>query len=118
MVLHELVTNAAKYGALSDGRGRIAIRWRRQSNGGSGGKLVLEWQETGGPPVAAPNATGYGTTVIRDLIPFELGAAVDYELAREGARCRLVIPAKWLSNSSRVGVTRHAHSGVFRQHKR
>ena len=110
MVLHELVTNAAKYGALSDGRGRIAIRWRRQSNGGSGGKLVLEWRETGGPPVAAPNATGYGTTVIRELIPFELGGAVDYELAREGARCRLVIPAKWLTNSRRVGVTRHAHS--------
>jgi PAS domain S-box-containing protein len=110
MVLHELVTNAAKYGALSDGRGQIAIRWRRQSNGGTGGKLVLEWRETGGPPVAAPNATGYGTTVIRDLIPFELGGAVDYELAREGARCRLVIPAKWLTKSSRVDVIRHAYS--------
>jgi PAS domain S-box-containing protein len=97
MVLHELVTNAAKYGALSNGHGRVTVRWRRQANGGSGGKLVIEWRENGGPPVAAPNAPGYGTSVIRDLIPYELGGAVDYELAPEGARCRLEIPAKWLN---------------------
>ena len=102
MVLHELATNAAKYGALSNGHGLVSVRWRRQSNGGAGRKLVLEWQETGGPPVGANNASGYGTSVIRDLIPFELGGAVDYELAREGARCRLEIPAKWLSNSTRA----------------
>jgi len=100
MVLHELATNAAKHGALSNGHGRVSVRWRMQSNGGSGSKLVLEWWETGGPPVAAPNATGYGMSVIRDLIPFELGGAVDYALAREGARCRLEIPAKWLSSST------------------
>jgi two-component sensor histidine kinase len=100
MVLHELATNAAKYGALSNGHGRVSVRWRMQSNGGSGSKLVLEWWETGGPPVAVPNATGYGMSVIRDLIPFELGGAVDYALAREGARCRLEIPAKWLSSST------------------
>ena len=69
----------------------------KAANGGSGGKLVLEWRETGGPPLAAPNAPGFGTSVIRDLIPYELGGAVDYELAPEGARCRLEIPAKWLS---------------------
>jgi PAS domain S-box-containing protein len=100
MVLHELATNAAKYGALSNGNGRVSVRWRMQSNGASDNKLVLEWWETGGPPVAAPNATGYGMSVICDLIPFELGGAVDYVLAREGARCRLEIPAKWLSNST------------------
>jgi len=101
MVLHELTTNAAKYGALSSGHGRVSVSWRTPSNGCSNGKLVLEWQETGGPPVAAPNATGYGTSVIRDLVPYELGGAVDYELAREGARCRLEIPAKWFRDSMR-----------------
>jgi PAS domain S-box-containing protein len=100
MVLHELATNAAKYGALSNGHGRVSVRWRRSSNGHSSGKLVLEWRETGGPSVAAPQTSGYGTSVIRDLIPYELGGVVDYELAREGARCRLEIPAKWLSNSA------------------
>src|SRR5262245_5324098 len=94
MVLHELATNAAKYGALSNGHGRVLVRWRRPSNGRS---LVLEWQETGGPPVVASKAAGFGTSVIRDLIPYELGGAVDYELAREGARCRLEIPPKWVS---------------------
>jgi PAS domain S-box-containing protein len=98
MVLHELATNAAKYGALSNGHGRVAIRWRRPSRGRSKGKLVLEWQETGGPQIIASNATGYGTSVIRDLIPYELGGAVDYQLAREGARCRLEIPRQWLRN--------------------
>jgi PAS domain S-box-containing protein len=98
MVLHELATNAAKYGALSNGHGRVVVRWRLRSRGPSRGKLVLKWRETGGPRVVVPNATGYGTSVIRDLIPYELGGVVDYQLAREGARCRLEIPGKWLRN--------------------
>jgi two-component sensor histidine kinase len=88
IVLHELATNAAMHGALANGDGRIMVRWRRQANGSSGGKLVLELRETGGPPVPAPSTPGYGTSVIRDLIPYELGGAVVYELAREGARHR------------------------------
>jgi PAS domain S-box-containing protein len=98
MVLHELATNAAKYGALSNGHGRVSIHWRRPSRGRSKGKLVLEWRETGGPQIMAPNSTSYGTSVIRDLIPYELGGAVDYQLARDGARCKLEIPGQWLSN--------------------
>jgi PAS domain S-box-containing protein len=96
MVLHELATNAAKYGALSNGRGRLSVRWRLPSRGRARGKLVLEWRETGGPSVVVPNASGYGTSVIRDLIPYELGGEVDYQLGGDGARCRLEIPAKWL----------------------
>ncbi len=98
MVLHELATNAAKYGALSNGHGRVLVRWCKPAQGRLNGKLVLEWRETGGPSVGTPSATGYGTSVICDLIPYELGGAVDYELTREGARCRLEIPGKWLIN--------------------
>jgi PAS domain S-box-containing protein len=97
MVLHELATNAAKYGALSNGHGRVSARWWLSSRHLSGGAVVIEWKETGGPPVTAPTANGYGTSVIRDLIPYELGGAVDYELARDGIRCTLEIPARWLS---------------------
>jgi PAS domain S-box-containing protein len=104
MVLHELATNAAKYGALSNGRGQVLVRWHRASNGRSGGRLVLDWREIGGPPVVSPNPTGYGTSVIRDLIPYELGGAVSYELAREGARCTLEVPAKWLRRRTVGGV--------------
>jgi two-component sensor histidine kinase len=100
MVLHELVTNAAKYGALSNGRGRVSVCWRNQSNGSAASDLVLEWREAGGPPIAACNSPGYGTSVIRNLIPYELGGAVDYELAAEGARCCLQLPARWLNSTA------------------
>jgi PAS domain S-box-containing protein len=100
-VLHELTTNAAKYGALSNDSGRISVRWHWQPDGGSRDDLILEWCETGGPAVVAPSVPGYGTSVIRNLIPYELGGKVDYLLAAEGVRCKLEIPAEWL----RVGTS-------------
>jgi PAS domain S-box-containing protein len=97
MVLHELATNAAKYGAFSNGHGQVSVCWQTHSKGRAASTLVLEWRETGGPLVAAHSCPGYGASVIRDLIPYELGGAVDYELAAEGARCRLQIPGRWLN---------------------
>jgi PAS domain S-box-containing protein len=99
MVLHELATNASKYGALSSRCGRVSVSWERQSS--SHDRLALEWRETGGPTIVAPGPSGYGSSVIRDLIPYELGGSVDYVLAPEGVRCRVEIPAKWLSDSLR-----------------
>jgi PAS domain S-box-containing protein len=98
MVLHELATNAGKYGALSNSQGRVSVCWDWQLNGGSSSGLILEWRETGGPPVVAPRTNGYGSTVIRDLIPYELGGTVDFVLAPDGVSCKLAIPAKWLSH--------------------
>ena len=57
MVLHELATNAAKYGALSNGHGRVLACWRLSPRGLAGGTLLIEWKETGGPPVVAPTAS-------------------------------------------------------------
>jgi PAS domain S-box-containing protein len=96
MGLHELATNAAKYGALSTKGGRVSIRWDRQLNGQPRSRLVLEWQEIGGPPIVTPGASSYGTSTIRDLIPYELGGTVNLVLAPEGARCRLELPADCL----------------------
>jgi PAS domain S-box-containing protein len=93
-VLHELTTNAAKYGALSSRTGRVSVEWRWLENG-SHVRLLIEWQETGGPRVLAPSRFGYGTSIIRELIPFELGGAVELSLAPEGTRCRLEIPGDW-----------------------
>jgi two-component sensor histidine kinase len=90
MVLHELVTNAAKHGALSTPSGRVSVRWYRKLNGSA--QLILVWQETGGPRVETPKKTGYGTGVIRDLVPYEFGGTVDFSFAPEGVRCRLEIP--------------------------
>jgi PAS domain S-box-containing protein len=98
MVLHELATNAAKYGALSTKDGRVSIRWHRHLNGHPRPHLMFEWQEIGGPPVVAVNKSSYGTSTIRELIPYEFGGAVDLVLAPEGARCRLELPSDWLCN--------------------
>ena len=103
MVLHELVTNAAKYGALSTQSGRVSIRWDRQLNGHPRSHLVLEWRETGGPPVIAAARSSYGTNTIRDLLPYEFGAVVDLVLCPEGVRCRVELPADWLCHGVQPG---------------
>jgi PAS domain S-box-containing protein len=95
MVLHELATNAAKYGALSTKAGQVLIRWKRRLSSHPPA-LVLTWQEIGGPPVATPGKSSFGTSTIRDLIPYEYGGRVDLTLAPEGARCRIELPADWL----------------------
>jgi PAS domain S-box-containing protein len=95
MVLHELTTNAAKYGALSTKEGRVSIRWERRLNGHPL-RLVLEWQEVGGPPVVDPDKASFGMSTIRDLIPYEFGGKVDLTFAPEGVRCRVELPADWL----------------------
>src|SRR5262245_42319055 len=97
MVLHELATNAAKYGALSTKEGRVSIRWDRRLNGHPP-HLVLEWQESGGPPVIAPGEANFGTSTIRELIPYEFGGMADLVLAAGGVRCRLQLPVDWLGD--------------------
>jgi PAS domain S-box-containing protein len=104
MVIHELATNAAKHGALSTKKGRVSIRWDRGRNGRPGPDLALEWQEVGGPPVSAPANSGYGTSTICDLIPYEFGGTVDLVFAPEGVRCRLKLPADWLSDAADLGT--------------
>ena len=92
MVLHELVTNAAKYGALSTPGGRVSVSWDRRPNGDATENLMIVWRELGSPPIAAEIQPGYGTSLIRELIPHELGGTVDLVLASDGARCSIEIP--------------------------
>ena len=96
MVLHELVTNAAKYGALSAQIGRVLIRWERRINRHARFPLVVEWREIGGPSVVVPKNSGFGTSTIRDLVPYEFGGKVDLAFAPSGVQCRLELPADWL----------------------
>jgi two-component sensor histidine kinase len=108
MVLHELATNAAKYGALSTKQGRVSIRWEQRLNGHPL-RLVLEWQEFGGPPVVAPGKAGFGTTTIRDLIPYEFGGSVDLEFVSTGVQCRMELPTNWLAHSNEESVSNLAY---------
>ena len=107
MVLHGLATNAAKYGALSTKDGRVSIRWDRLLNGHARSHLVFEWQEIGGPPVVALGKSSYGTSTIRDLIPYELGGTVDLVPAPEGVRCRVELPVDWLGNDGQPFLMYH-----------
>jgi CheY-like chemotaxis protein len=86
--LHELATNAAKYGALSTETGTLGVTWRAD-----GDALVLDWTETGGPPAAEPARLGFGLTIVRSSIEAQFRGGVSYEWRREGLRCTLSIPA-------------------------
>ena len=92
-VLHELATNAAKYGALSIPGGEVSVSWDRKPNGQKA-ILMLEWRELGGPPVASKIQSSYGTDLIRNLTPHELGGRVDLAFVKEGVNCRIEIPLK------------------------
>jgi light-regulated signal transduction histidine kinase (bacteriophytochrome)/CheY-like chemotaxis protein len=92
LVMHELVTNSAKYGSLSDG-GEVHIEWHLEDNG----DLVLDWRERGGPPVKAPTRKGFGSTIIDRSIPYDLGGSARIDYLPAGVEARLVIPAKHVS---------------------
>ena len=109
-VLHELTTNAAKYGALSKREGRVSVRWHCAPNGQAPGPLTIEWLETGGPPVKVPSNSGYGRSVITELVSYELGGTARLLFSPEGVRCRLDIPAIWLAPAATEqenGAVRH-----------
>jgi two-component sensor histidine kinase len=104
MVFHELATNAAKYGALSSADGHVRVRWGPKRNGHAHCWLSIYWEEHGGPKVLPKFRSGYGTSVIRDLIPFELDGTVELVHAPEGVRCRLEIPVHWLNSGNAPSV--------------
>jgi light-regulated signal transduction histidine kinase (bacteriophytochrome)/CheY-like chemotaxis protein len=91
MVLHELVTNAIKYGCLSEATGRLHISWRLEE-GPSGMRLVLDWLETCGRPIAAPSRKGFGRTLLERIFAQDVDGAVHVEFEATGLRCRLEIP--------------------------
>jgi two-component sensor histidine kinase/integral membrane sensor domain MASE1 len=95
MVLHELATNAAKHGALSTDDGRVSVRWSRAQTVNA--CLRIEWQESGGPSVQSLSEPGYGTEVIRNLVPYQLGGTVELAFASEGLRCAINIPGAEVS---------------------
>lgn len=87
MMLHELATNAAKYGALSTSGGRLSIGWNVIPSGSSIG-IDLRWREEGGPPVAPPTSRGFGSRLLATSAQ-QMGAQLEAEYAAPGFRCRL-----------------------------
>jgi light-regulated signal transduction histidine kinase (bacteriophytochrome)/CheY-like chemotaxis protein len=98
LVVHELVTNSTKYGALSAQGGSVTIGWHRDGKN----DLVLEWREKGGPVVNEPTRKGFGTTIIDRSVPYDLGgkASIDYD--PKGVQARFSIPARHVSEALTV----------------
>ncbi|MBV8848249.1 MAG: PAS domain-containing protein [Methylobacteriaceae bacterium] len=89
LALHELATNAAKYGALSNDDGRIEIRWELDSE-----RFKIAWQEIGGPPVSPPQREGFGHKVVTRIVTLALEGQVDLRFEPSGLLWRLDIPDK------------------------
>jgi PAS domain S-box-containing protein len=87
LALHELATNAAKYGALSSAVGRIELTWQTRD-----GDLMLRWTEKGGPAIAAEPAKGFGTKIVTESIQRQLGGRVRYEWTADGLCCEISVP--------------------------
>ena len=88
LVVHEMMTNSAKYGALCDRAGWVGIKWQRDEQN----RFVMEWTEQGGPPVRPPTRRGFGSTIIERSIPFDLKGEALIDYALEGVRARFVLP--------------------------
>jgi two-component sensor histidine kinase len=86
MALHELATNAAKYGALSTPAGRIGITWRRAQDGDGHARFHMKWQEHDGPSVVPPQRRGFGRKVLTKLTTAALGGTVELDYAEQGLR--------------------------------
>lgn len=94
LVIHELTTNAAKYGALSSPDGQVEVIW--EAGEAVAGALVLRWSESHGPPVVPPQHFGFGLTSIRASIERQLGGTLDLQWLPEGLQCQLVLPSRQL----------------------
>ncbi len=87
LAMHELATNAAKYGALSTAGGKVQVHWKLIAQG----MVRIEWLERGGPPVAQERSRGFGTDLIERIVAHELNAPVELSFEPEGVRCVLTI---------------------------
>jgi two-component sensor histidine kinase len=86
MAIHELATNATKFGALSNESGGVRIVWETRREPRAGG-FRLSWSESGGPPVVAPTRRGFGTRLIADNLASQMGAKVTLAYGPEGLTC-------------------------------
>ena len=90
LVIHELITNAAKYGALAVASGQITIAWTHDT----AGSVTLDWDEVGGPLVTKPTRNGFGSTVIQRSIPYELGGQATLDYAASGLHAQFILPSQ------------------------
>ena len=98
MAVHELATNAAKYGALSNGSGRISVQWAVAERDAP--HLQIVWTETGGPKVAAPSSKGFGSRLIERGLAGQLGGEAVIDYRETGVVCRIMAPLNTISGNA------------------
>lgn len=97
LVIHELVTNSAKYGSLSVD-GQVDLSWHKDQHG----NLIIRWREKDGPPVQAPTRKGFGTTIIERSVPYDLGGSAESRFNEAGYEADFMIPARHVSQPRAV----------------
>ncbi|MDU6727490.1 MAG: HWE histidine kinase domain-containing protein [Bradyrhizobium sp.] len=107
LVVHEMMTNSAKYGALADSTGQVQVIWRLDP----GASLVIDWKESRGPPVQPPSRRGFGTTIIERSVPFDLKGDAEIRFDLLGVQARFVIPANFVQIVPAItGAPAHHHA--------
>ena len=100
LAVHELATNAGKYGALSTPDGRVTVSWRLTDDGG----IELSWSEIGGPPVDPPTRRGFGSTLIERALAMETGGRANIHYLRTGVVCEIFLPSSSVSHSDTLAL--------------
>ncbi|WP_417683986.1 HWE histidine kinase domain-containing protein [Roseibium sp.] len=108
LVLHEMTTNAAKYGSLSISSGRLSVVWALAGDG----SLTIDWHEQGGPRVSRPKHEGFGSTLIKRSVPFELQGEANLDFAPAGLRARFKVPAAHIVSRDAGSAIKGAGSGA------
>ena len=100
MALHELCTNASKYGALSNESGQVSLGWAVTESH----KVILTWRESGGPPVVPPSDKGFGSRMIERALAADLGATVTFDYAPAGLTCTIIAAETALVDRQDIGA--------------
>jgi two-component sensor histidine kinase/DNA-binding response OmpR family regulator len=103
LALHELATNAAKYGALSQSSGKLELDWSIQPKA-----ILVNWRETGGPLTLVPGKTGFGTRIITSSVERQLGGKTTFDWRPEGLSCLLVVPRNQSIDARRGAAADHS----------
>lgn len=108
LVLHEMATNAAKYGALSQAGGKLDITWRLAEEG----SCEIQWRESGLRLASPPSRSGFGSALINRSIPYDLGGQSSVDFLPDGVRAQFILPAKYLSVEQEAGDGRDPRSAA------
>ena len=99
LVIHEMMTNSAKYGSLCDKSGSLSVEIACDDSG-----MTICWKETGGPPVRAPERRGFGSTIIEKSIPFELNGRAELDFKLSGVEAEFWIPGRFITHKGRINA--------------